>query len=108
MSLAQTWGEPASGVHRLWDDGANHLAVHDPSKKRLDLEVGYGFPALGGRAALMPYGAVNLEDTDARAYRLGTRVSLGSSARLSLESERRARPQRRPTTESSCGPSPRF
>ena len=91
VSLAQTRGKPTSGVHRLWDDGANHLAAHGPSKRRLDLEVGYGFPALRGRAALTPYGAVSLEDSDARGYRLGMRVALGSSALLSLETERRQR-----------------
>ena len=92
VSLAQTWGEPASSVHRLWSDGTNRLAVHDSSERRLDLEVGYGFPAFGGRAALAPYGAVSLENSDARAYRLGMRVSLGSSGLLSLETERRERP----------------
>ena len=92
VSLAQTWGEPASGLHRLWHEGVGNLTGHDPQGRRLVLEVGYGFPALGGSGALTPYGAVSLEDSDARAYRLGTRVSLGSSARLSLEGERRARP----------------
>ena len=92
VSLAQTWGEPTSSVHRLWSDGTNRLAVHDSSERRLDLEVGYGFPAFGGRAALAPYGAVSLENSDARGYRLGMRFSLGSSALLSLETERRERP----------------
>ena len=96
VSLAQTWGAPASGVHRLWDDGANHLAAHDPSRSRVDLEVGYGFPALRGRAALTPYGSVSLEDSDARGYRLGMRITLGSSALLSLETERRERPAAAP------------
>ena len=96
VSLAQTWGEPASSVRRLWDDGANRLAVHDSSERRLELETGYGFPAFGGRAALMPYGAVSLDDSDARGYRLGMRVTLGSSAHLSLETERRERPAASP------------
>ena len=92
VSMAQTWGEPTSSVHRLWSDGTNRLAVHDSSERRLGVEFGYGFPAFGGRAALMPYGAVSLENSDARGYRLGMRVSLGSSALLSLETERRERP----------------
>ena len=92
VSLAQTWGEPTSSVHRLWSDGTNRLAVHDSSERRLGVEFGYGFPAFGGRAALMPYSAVSLVDSDARGYRLGMRVSLGSSGLLSLETERRERP----------------
>ena len=92
VSLTQTWGEPTSALHRLWEDGASDLTAHDPVARRLGVEFGYGFPAFGGRAALMPYSAVSLEDSDARGYRLGMRVSLGSSALLSLETERRERP----------------
>ena len=92
VSLTQTWGEPASALHRLWEDGASELTAHDPVERRLGVEFGYGFPAFGGRAALAPYGAVSLENSDARGYRLGMRVSLGSSGLLSLETERRERP----------------
>ena len=76
----------------MWEDGASELTAHNPVERRLGVEVGYGFPAFGGRAALMPYSAVSLEDSDARGYRLGMRVSLGSSGLLSLETERRERP----------------
>ena len=92
VSLTQTWGEPASALHRLWEDGASELTAQGTVERRLGVEVGYGFPAFGGRAALMPYSAVSLEDSDARGYRLGMRVSLGSSGLLSLETERRERP----------------
>ena len=92
VSLTQTWGEPASALHRLWEDGASELTAQGTVERRLGVEVGYGFPAFGGRAALMPYSAVSLEDSDVRGYRLGMRVSLGSSALLSLETERRERP----------------
>ena len=92
VSLTQTWGEPASALHRLWEDGASELTAQGTVERRLGVEVGYGFPAFGGRAALMPYSAVSLEDSDVRGYRLGMRVSLGSSGLLSLETERRERP----------------
>ena len=92
VSLTQTWGEPASALHRLWEDGASELTAQGPVERRLGVEFGYGFPAFGGRAALMPYSAVSLEDSDVRGYRLGMRVSLGSSGLLSLETERRERP----------------
>ena len=92
VSLSQTWGQPSSSVHGAWEDGAYDLAGHDPSEGRLDLEFGYGFPAFGGRAALTPYSGVSLEDSDARSYRTGMRISLGPSALLSLETERRERP----------------
>ena len=92
VSLSQTWGEPTGYVQRLWEDGASEPGAHDPSERRLDLELGYGFPAWGGRASLTPYGAVSLEDADARGYRLGVRLLSSSSALLSIETERRERP----------------
>ena len=76
VSLTQTWGEPASALHRLWEDGASELTAHNPVERRLGVEFGYGFPAFGGRAALMPYSAVSLEDSDARGYRLGMRAGI--------------------------------
>ena len=54
VSLTQTWGEPASALHRLWEDGASELTAQGTVERRLGVEVGYGFPAFGGRAALMP------------------------------------------------------
>ena len=94
-------GEPDADLGRAGKQPCIRLwrRRHEPnwpcmtrSERRLDLEVGYGFPAFGGRAALAPYGAVSLENSDARGYRLGMRVSLGSSGLLSLETERRERP----------------
>ena len=92
VSLAQTWGEPTSAVHRSWEDGIGDLGPHDPVRRRLDLEFGYGFPALRGQAALTPYSAVTLQNSDARGYRLGVRLTSSSSALLSLETERLERP----------------
>ena len=92
VSLAQTWGEPTSALPGLWEDDASDPAAHDPLGRRLDVEFGYGLPAFGGRAALTPYSAMSVENRDAQSYRLGVRLSLGSSALLSLETERRERP----------------
>ena len=92
VSLAQTWGQPTSEAQRLWEDRALGLAGDDPSGRRLDLEFGYGVPAFRGRAAFTPYGAMSLVNTSAQSYRLGVRLSLGPSALLNLETERRERP----------------
>ena len=96
VSLAQTWGEPTSALPGLWEDGASDPGAHDPLGRRLDVEFGYGLPAFGGRAALTPYSAMSLEDRDTQSYRLGMRLSLGPSALLSLETERRERPAASP------------
>ena len=87
VSLTQTWGEPTSALPGLWEDDASDLTAHDPLGRRLDVEFGYGLPAFGGRAALTPYSAMSVENRDAQSYRLGVRLSLGSSALLSLETE---------------------
>ena len=93
-SLAQTWGEAASAAPGLWEDGVSDLAASsDPSGRRLELALGYGLPAYGGRAALSPYAAMSLESGDRQSYRLGVRLVLGPSALLSLETERRQRPE---------------
>ena len=92
VSLSQTWGEPASGVQRLWEEGLGDPGARDPREGRLDLEVGYGFKVSGGRVALTPFGAVSLESSDTRSYRLGTRLALGPRGLLSLETERRDHP----------------
>ena len=91
-SLGQTWGQPSSVLPGLWEDGAGGPVADGLLGRRLDLELGYGVPAYGGRASLTPYGAVSLEDSDARGYRLGVRLMTSSSALLSLETERRVRP----------------
>ena len=94
VSLTQTWGEATSTVPGLWEDGVSNLAASsDPSRRRLELELGYGLPAYGGRAALSPYTAMSLESGDAQSYRLGARLALGPSALLRLETERRERPE---------------
>ena len=93
-SLGQTWGQPSTVLPGLWEDGAGGLVAHahDLLGRRLDLELGYGLPAYGGRASLTPYSAVSLGASDARDYRLGVRLMTSSSALLSLETERRERP----------------
>ena len=89
VSLTQTWDETASGLHRLWEDGASNPVLHGSPARRLDVEVGYGFKAFRGRGALTPFVALSLESDGSRSYRVGNRLAPGSSAILSLEAERR-------------------
>ncbi|MDE0052130.1 MAG: hypothetical protein OXO52_20250 [Rhodospirillales bacterium] len=93
VSLTQTWGEAASALPGLWEDGVSDLAASSDPSRRLELALGYGLSAYGGRAALSPYAAMSLESGDRQSYRLGVRLVLGPSALLSLETERRERPE---------------
>ena len=91
VGLTQGWGESASGVQLVWEEDATNPAPHDSLARSLDVEVGYGLAAFGGRGLLAPFGSVSLDSDDGRAYRLGGRLTLGPAATLSLEAERRQR-----------------
>ena len=90
LSLMPGWGDTASGVRRLWERGADPT-VPGAAGSRLDAQLGYGFAAFRGWGALTPFGTVSLDREYGRGYRLGSRLSLGRSANLSLEAERRER-----------------
>ena len=91
VGLTQRWGESASGVQRVWEEDATNPAPRDSLARSLDAEVGYGLAVFGGRGLLAPFGSVSLDSDDGRAYRLGSRLTLGPAATLSLEAERRRR-----------------
>ena len=91
LSLASSHGQALSGVNRLWN-GRSPLVPGTQfaagGSARLEGEVGYGF---GGFAigSLTPYAGVALQEDASRAFRLGSRLQLGSSLQLSVEGSRR-------------------
>ena len=85
--LTQSWGRSASGLHRLWEKEVGTSAARPES--RLELELGYGFAAFGGRGVVTPFGAVTLDGGSRRSYRAGARLEAGPGASLSIEAERR-------------------
>ena len=87
-------GTAASGVQRLWSQGATPIPAapeSDAPAGRLDAQLGYGMSVdlLGTNALLMPYAGLTLADGGTQAYRVGGRANLGSSFSLSLEGQRR-------------------
>ena len=89
LSLAPSYGQTASGVQRLWNQGLPQGAPQRPNATqaptgRLAAEVGYGLAAFAGQGLVTPYSAVTL-DGDTQQYRVGSRLELGSELRLSLE-----------------------
>ena len=87
-------GTAASGVQRLWSQGATPIPAAPESGApagRLDARFGYGMSVdlLGTDALLMPYAGLTLADGGTQAYRVGGRANLGSSFSLSLEGQRR-------------------
>ena len=94
VNLTRSWGGTAHGAARRWEFGTTETFPLDASTDRIDLEMAYGFSAIGGRGVLTPFGAVNLDNAHGRVYRLGGRFASGRSALVSLALERRERPAR--------------
>ena len=86
MSVIPSWGNSASGVQSLWEsEGAEIGSSGVERSLSLETEVGYGFPALGDRGLLTPYGAFARTGGDGRSYRAGSRLSMGGTFDVSLE-----------------------
>ena len=67
-SVTPSWGETATGVQRLWQQGAAGPAWYGTSRAQVDAQLGYGVPVFGGRSVLTPFGAMNLAGNEARRY----------------------------------------
>ena len=92
FSLVPSYGQTASGVQRLWDQGLPQGSPQGaPTTQaptgRLEAEVGYGLVAFAGQGLVTPYSAVMLGG-GTQQYRVGSRLELGPALRLSLEGTR--------------------
>ena len=98
FSVAPGWGETSSGIENLWERGVRGLSSEDgkDGDPHLDAEFGYGLSALGGDGVLTPYSGLRVRADGWRQYRLGSRLDLGRSASLSLETERRQSDTKKP------------
>ena len=91
FSVSPEWGDTSSGVDSLWERGVEGLSSEDggANDMHLDAEFGYGLSALGGDGLFTPYSGLRVGGDGWRQYRLGSRLDLGRSASLSLETDRR-------------------
>ena len=93
LNAVPSYGESSSAVEQLWDsetavaDAAGYGAGYGRMLS-FETEVGYGFPAFGGRGVFTPYGAFGRHGNDGSSYRAGSRFSLGSSFGIGLEGQR--------------------
>ena len=66
LRASPAWGSTASGLARLWAQGATGLTPNGHSYgrggQRLDAEVGYGVDALAGRGVFTPYARLVLSE----------------------------------------------
>ena len=91
FSVSPEWGDTSSGVDSLWERGVEGLSSEDggANDMHLDAEFGYGLSALGGDGLFTPYSGLRVGGDGWRQYRLGSRLDLGRSTSLSLETDRR-------------------
>ncbi len=88
FNLSPGYGKTVSGTQRLWQQGVHDKIDGDRDYgARMDLRLGYGLPAFGGRGLLTPYSELTFGDS-ARNYRLGMEWELGALFELDLTGER--------------------
>ena len=86
LSVEPAWGQTASGVQQLWENGvAAGASPADQATARLNTEVGYGLGAAHGLGLVTPYAGLGLADGGARSWRMGARWQLAAGASLSAE-----------------------
>ncbi|MCY4407270.1 MAG: hypothetical protein OXC15_12955 [Rhodospirillaceae bacterium] len=92
LIVSPSWGAGQRGVESMWETapgvGAalgsfDNFGGADSPDGRLDAEIGYGLPALSGRATGMPWARVGLAE-GAGDYRLGYRLNI-SGTELGIE-----------------------
>ena len=89
LALEPSFGATAERLDwRLEQDVASALSEPAPAEGRLDLRLGYGFPALR-RGFLTPHGRMLLSSDRAPLYGAGLDLDVGSDFTLGLESTHR-------------------
>ena len=119
LRASPSWGSTASGLARLWAQGATGLTPngygYGHGSRRLDAEVGYGVDALAGRGIFTPYARLVLSEQPGAGqlgagrfqgpvalmplhasgqslygYHMGGRLNVGSGLWLNVEAGRNA------------------
>ena len=90
LALEPSFGATAERLDwRLEQDVASALSEPAPAEGRLDLRLGYGFPALLRSGFLTPHGRMLLSSERAPLYGVGLDLDVGSDFTLGLESTHR-------------------
>ena len=68
VGLRPTWGSTASGLARLWAQGAAGMATNGYGSRGMNAEIGYGFDAGEGQAVFMPYARLVMSEQLGSGY----------------------------------------
>ena len=88
VSVAPTYGQTASGVHRLWGSGAADVAAGTGSEAQagVDADVSYGI-LVAGETLVTPYGRIAATEDGTRRYQVGGKLEVGPAFTLDLTGE---------------------
>ena len=90
VAVGTSLGAPASGTQRLWTSGvAVGSGPSGAPGANLNAEMGYGLAVADGGGMLTPYVGMAVAEKGERAFRLGSRLSVGPAFSLSVQGERR-------------------
>ena len=90
VAVATSVGAPASAARRLWTSGVAFGSGPSAAPgASLNAEMGYGLAVADGSGLLTPYVGMAVAEKGARAFRLGSRLSVGPAFSLSVQGERR-------------------
>ena len=86
LSVQPAWGQTASGVHQLWQNGiSGGASPADQAAARLNTEIGYGLGVAPGMGVVTPYAGLGLAGEGAQWWRMGARWQLVPAASVSVE-----------------------
>ena len=83
VGLRPAWGSTASGVARLWAQGAAGMTANTYGGRGLNAEVGYGFGAGEGEAVFMPYARLAMSEQPGSGF-LGAYRTANQAADMPL------------------------
>ena len=94
FSALPSYGNTASGVNMLWDDLRSNKGAGGSRERslRLETEIGYGIPTLGGSGIITPYGTfIPWDEGNGESYSVGSRLEVARKFEFSLEGRREGR-----------------
>ena len=94
FSALPSYGNTASGVNMLWDDLRSNKGAAGSRERslRLETEIGYGIPTLGGSGIITPYGTfIPWDEGNGESYSVGSRLEVGRKFEFNLEGRREGR-----------------
>ena len=95
VSVTPSYGQTASGVRRLWQDGAAHLTSAAPdgngARATVAADLSYGIP-FTDEALFTPYGGIAAVEDGTLRYHVGGKLELTPAFSLDLKGEHAAVP----------------